>query len=221
MMGGFRKESHNVAFEEGLFSLIVLHLYKCSHNMVEECKETGTELHNHEDRITERLVANYLNYNNLRLRFIPQSLESFDSEENVYKGKCDIKVVSENWFGNSDDYYLIECKRIDGGNRLNRLYVLEGVSRFVINPVKYPSYHRRNIMFGYIVHAINIEENATKIEQLQGELLKEVLPGKLLLVDRTSSEFYYYSCQYQYSITDGIELAHLFYDFSAVIQNSV
>lgn len=220
-MGGFKNESINIAFENGLFHLIVLHLCQCSHDMIEKCKATGTQLHNHEDRITDRLVANYLNFNNWRLRFIPQSPESFIPEEDIYRGRCDIKVVSDDWFSNSDDYYLIECKRIDGGNHLNRQYVLEGVSRFIICPVKYPSYHKRNIMFGYVVQAIDIEENATKIDRLQSELLAGALSGNLLLVNSTSSEFYQYTCQYQYATTDDIELTHLFYDFSTVIQNSV
>lgn len=220
-MGGFRNEANNIAFENGLFHLIIVHLFQCSHDMAEKCKATGNQLHNHEDRITDRLVANHLNLNNLGLRFIPQSSETFIPEEDVYKGRCDIKVVSDDWFRNLDDYYLIECKRIDGGSPLNRQYVSEGVSRFIENPAKYASYHKRNIMFGYVVQAIDIAENAAKIDQLQGELLVGVLPGKFLLVDNTSAEFYHYSCQYQYEINDSIELAHLFYDFSAVTQNSI
>lgn len=220
-MGGFRNEFNNIAFENGLFHLIIVHLCQCSHDMTEKCKATGDQLHNHEDRITDRLVANHLNLNNWGLRFIPQSPETFIPEEDVYKGRCDIKVVSDDWFRNLNNYYLIECKRIDGGNHLNCQYVSEGVSRFVTNPVKYPSYHKRNIMFGYVVQAIDIAENAAKIDQLQSKLLVGVLSGKFLLIDNTSKEFYQYSCQYKYGITDSIELAHLFYDFSGVMDNSV
>ena len=219
-MGGFRNESNNIAFENGLFNLIIVHLCQCSHEMKETCKATGNQLHNHEDRITDRLVANHLNLNNLGLRFIPQSPETFIPREDIYKGKCDVKVVSDNWFRNLNDYYLIECKRINGGNHLNRQYVSEGVSRFVVDPSKYPSYHKRNIMFGYVVQAIDIPENIVKINQLQGELLVGVLSGEFLLVNNESTEFYHYSCQYQSGTTDSIELAHLFYDFSGVIQNN-
>jgi hypothetical protein len=220
-MGGFRNESNNIAFEHGLFQLIIVHLYQCSHDMAERCKVTGNQLYNHENKITDRLAANHLNLNNWGLRFIPQSPETFTPEEDVYKGRCAIKVVSKDWFRNINDYYLIECKRINGGKHLNCQYVSDGVSRFVINPVKYPSYHKRNIMFGYVVQAIDIAKNTAKIDQLQSELLVGVLSGKFLLVDNTSTEFYHYSCQYQYGIADNIELAHLFYDFSAVIKNSV
>lgn len=217
-MGGFRNETNNIAFENGLFNLIIVHLYQCSHKMMETCKATGNELYNHEDKITNRLVANHLNFNDLRLRFIPQSQETFIPDGDNYKGRCDIRVVSDDWFRNQNDYYLVECKRIDGGNYLNRQFVSEGISRFVVSSPKYPSYHKRNIMFGYVVKAIDIPDNTVKIDQLQGELLAGVLPGKFLLVSNESTEFYYYSCEYQSDTIDSIELAHLFYDFSSVIQ---
>lgn len=219
-MGGFRNEFNNIAFENGLFNLIIVHLCQCSHEMMETCKATGNELYNHEDKITNRLVANHLNFNDLRLRFILQSPETFIPNGDNYKGRCDIKVVSDDWFRNQNDYYLIECKRIDGGDYLNRQFVSEGISRFVVSPPKHPSYHKRNIMFGYVVQAIDIPDNTVKIGQLQGELLVGVLSGKFLLVSNESAEFYHYSCEYQSDTIDSIELAHLFYDFSGVIQHN-
>ena len=219
MMGGFRNESINIAFEDGLFGLIIMHLSQCSHAMREICKASGNELYNHEDKITNRLIANHLNINNFRLRFILQSPETFLPEGDNYKGRCDIRVVSDDWFRNQDDYYLIECKRIDGGDYLNCQFISEGVSRFVANPIKYPSYHKRNIMFGYVVKAIDIPNNTVKINQLQGELLIEVLSEKFLLVSNENTEFYHYSCIYQSDTIGRIELAHLFYDFSDVVQH--
>lgn len=219
-MGGFKNESNNIAFEDGLFKLIILHLHRCSREMKETCIETGYELYNHEDRITNRLIANHLNFNNLRLRFILQSPETFIPNGDKYRGRCDIKVVSDDWLSNQNDYYLIECKRIDGADYLNRQFVSEGISRFVVNPPKYPSYHKRNIMFGYVVKAIDIPDNTVKIDQLQGELLVGVLSGRFSLVSNESAEFYHYSCEYKFitiNTIESIELAHLFYDFSGVI----
>lgn len=110
-MGGFRNEFNNIVFENGLFNLIIVHLCQCSHEMKETCITTGNELYNHEDKITNRLVANHLNFNDLRLRFILQSPETFIPNGDNYKGRCDIKVVSDDWFRNQNDYYLIECAR--------------------------------------------------------------------------------------------------------------
>ncbi len=217
-MGGFGNESNNIAFENGLFNLIIVHLCQCSREMRDTCKATGNGLYNHEDKITNRLVANHLNFNDLKLKFILQSPEMFIADEDNYRGRCDIKVVSSNWFNNENDYYLVECKRIDGGSYLNRQFVSEGIARFVVGPPKYPSYHKRNIMFGYVVQAINIPENTAKIDQLQGELLIGVISGNILLVNNESAEFYQYSCLYQSGTIDSIELDYLFYDFSCVIQ---
>lgn len=219
-MGGFRNESNNIAFENGLFNLIIAHLCQCCHEMMKTCKVTGKELYNHEDKITNRLVENHLNFNGLRLRFILQSPETFIADVDNFKGRCDIRVVSDDWFRNQNDYYLVECKRIDGGDYLNRQFVSEGISRFVVSRPKYPSYHKRNIMFGYVVQAIDVPENTVKIDQLQSELLVGVLSGKFSLVSNESTEFYHYSCQYQSDTIDRIELAHLFYDFSGVIQHN-
>lgn len=219
-MGGFMNESNNIAFKNGLFNLIIVHLYQCSHKMMENCKATGNELYNNENKITNRLVANHLNFNDLGLRFIPESPETYIPDGDNYIGRCDIRVVSDDWFRNQNDYYLVECKRIDGGDYLNRQFVAEGISRFIMSPPKYPSYHKRNIMLGYVVQAINIPDNIKKIDQLQGELLVGVLTGKFLLVNNESAEFYNYSCEYQTDTIDCIELAHLFYDFSGVIQHN-
>ncbi|MFL0269257.1 hypothetical protein [Candidatus Clostridium radicumherbarum] len=163
-------------------------------------------------------MAQHLNFNNWGLRFIPQSPETFIPDEDQYRGRCDIKVVSNNWFADLNDYYLIECKRIDGENHLNRQYILEGVSRFVVNSPKYPSYHKRNIMFGYVVKTIDVPKNTAIIEQLQRDLLLGVLVDDFVLLNNENVEFYHYSCLYQSDAIGSIELDHLFYDFSEVIQ---
>lgn len=218
MMGGFKNELNNIAFEDGLFNLIILHLYQSSHNMMQDCILSKHHLYNHEDRITDRLIDQHLNFNNLGLRFISQSPETFISTEDQYRGRCDIKVVSNNWFIDINDYYLIECKRIDGENHLNRQYVLEGVSRFVVAPSKYPSHHKRNIMLGYVVKVVDIPNNTSKIEKLQCELLPKVIPTEFSLRYNENAEFYHYGCTYQSDAIGSIELAHLFYDFSRVTQ---
>lgn len=220
-MGGFKNESLNIEFERGMFRLIILHLSQCSCAMKRDYKLNGRKIFNDEDKITNQLIADYLNINNIGLRFIPQSLETFDLDNSTYRGICDIKIVSASWFQDLNDYYLVECKRIDGGARLNREYVLEGVSRFVLAPPKYPSYHKRNIMFGYVVKAINIPDNITKIEKLQNKLLTTVQTGEFIFVESENNEFYHYSCVYQSAVINLIELAHIFYDFSDIINDRI
>lgn len=141
-MGGFRKESNNTDFGQNLFRLIITHISQCCEKMKNDCRGTGNYLYNHEDKISNQLVERYLNASFLGLRFILQKPEHYDSESGTYKGRPDITVVSFDWFMNPDAYYLIECKRINGEKDLNRKYVSDGISRFIISPSpKYSSYY--------------------------------------------------------------------------------
>ncbi len=215
-MQGFRDNSYNVDFEIGFFESIIEHLKKCSFEMKTDCIKTGNWLHNDEDKITNRLVENYLNRNSSNIRFILQPPEKFVTSEDRYEGRPDLKAVSHSWFSDSNAYYTIECKRIDGKSHLNREYIINGVARFVVSSPQYPSHNKRNIMFGYIVKAIDIPQNTIKIEELQNKLLDKVAASGFVLENSFDSEYYVYSCQYQ-SETDCIELSHLFYNFADVV----
>jgi hypothetical protein len=215
-MQGFRDNIYNVNFEVGFFESIIEHLKKCSSEMKADCLKTGNWLYNHEDKITNRLVENYLNKNPSVIRFILQSPENFMSGEDTYEGRLDLKAVSLNWFNNITDYYTIECKRIDGESHLNREYIINGVARFVGNSTLYPSHNRRNIMFGYIVRAVDIPQNTIKIEELQNKHLDKVAASKFVLEDNMDSEYFVYSSQYK-SEESYVELRHLFYDFADVM----
>ena len=85
MMQGFKDESYNIDFEDGLFESIMEHLIRCSDEMKSDCIETGNLLNNNEDKITNRLVENYLNKGSAFMRFILQSPESFVPDEDIYK----------------------------------------------------------------------------------------------------------------------------------------
>jgi hypothetical protein len=218
-MSGFKNKSNNIAFEQGLFGLIILHISKCCREMKKDCHSSGDYLYNHEDKISNRLVERYLDTNSLGIRFILQKLEHYDAETNTYRGRTDIQVVSSEWlFSNRKAYYIIECKRIDGGNSLNRAYVSEGVARFLISPnPKYSSYYGRNIMFGYVVQTVNVAENTAKIDCIQREILTGVTIGEMELICDDRESFSHHKCTYQGFDAPKIELAHLFYDFSDVV----
>jgi hypothetical protein len=180
----------------------------------------GEKLDNHEDIISNRLVERYLDLNFLELRFIREAPEHYETETDTYNGRTDIKVVSSDWLKNRKAYYTIECKRLDGKTDLNKKYVLEGVARFVISTEpKYFSYYGRNIMLGYIVQTMNIGENTDKIDKLQRELLVNVTIGDMSFVCDNGEGFSRYQCLYLYHAngTIGVELTHLFYDFSDVV----
>ena len=128
-MGGFKNEDNNIALEYGLFRSIILHIFKCCNEMKQDCQSSGTNLHDHEDKITNRLVERYLNKKYSGFKYLLQRPENYDACTDTHVGITDITVVSSDWFSNINPnaYYIIECKRIDGSNSLNKAYVEGGI----------------------------------------------------------------------------------------------
>jgi len=201
-----------------LFNLIIHHVAVSCEKMKKDCIESKKYLINHEDKISNRLVAQYLDKNSLELIFILQKPENFNADTYTFTGRTDISVMSSDTLKNRSAYLTIECKRLNGEKRLNKKYVKEGISRFVEHPPKYSSYYGKSIMLGYIVRAINdISENTKKIDNIQRELLVGVQIGEMQLVSNGMKDFCRYHCTYQANDIEDVELAHLFYDFSSVM----
>lgn len=218
-MAGFKNEIINSAFDAGIINVIIAHLTKCSKQMKADCVATDNLLKNNEDAITNRLIAMYLNTQPGIFRYEPQSPEHYDSETDCYIGRTDIKVISGDYFRDEKAYHIIECKRIDGTITLNQKYITEGVERF-FSPTtqpKYSSYYLQNIMFGYVVQAIDISENADKIDKLQGYLLKGATASPFTLKQNENSQYYVYTCGYVATDIGQVELNHLFFDVADVI----
>lgn len=226
-MGGFLTQSLNFDFKQSLYELIIDSLIKCSNLMKKECLANKTKIANHEEKIRNHLLENYLENNDIRskiglsgiaIRFIPETPENYSSSTDTYAGRADIKVVSTNWlFGNNKDYYIIECKRIDGSKTLNEKYIDEGICRFVICPTKYPSPHKKNIMFGFVVKNIDFLINIDKMSKLHEEKLKKILNKNFTLV-KNDEEKNYSLYESKYIVENkGLELEHIFYDFSVII----
>lgn len=100
---------------------------------------------------------NLFYYDDLYLLFDAEVAEGYDLTSEEYIGRVDIKVYSINTIINPKDYYIIECKRIDGSSTLNRKFITEGICRFILNKPKYSSYNKKNIMLGFVVKNIDIE----------------------------------------------------------------
>lgn len=218
-MGGFKNETLNSAFGTGIINTIISHLIKCSKQMKADCITSDKLLKNDEDFITNKLIAVYLNAGPGILRYEPQTPEHYDNVTGRYIGRTDIKVISGDYFRDEKAYHIVECKRIDGSNTLNQKYITEGVERF-FNPVpkpKYSSYYLQNIMFGYVVQAIVIPNNADEIDRLQDTLLKGVTATRFVLEKNDTDQIFIYKCKYASSSTEHIELSHLFFDFADVI----
>jgi len=218
-MSGFKNEAINANFINGVLDLIITHLIKCSQSMKADCVKNNNPLLNSEDKITNRLVARYLNSEPSIFRYETQSPENFDDNTDLYIGRTDNKVIINNYFLKSNKYLIIECKRVDGLKLLNMKYVTEGVKRFVSFPPKYSTFYKHNIIFGYVVKTICITKNVCEIEKLQNSLLGRMTQiQKFILEQSESSQFYVYSCSYDSEKNGCIKLKHLFYNFAEVMQ---
>jgi hypothetical protein len=217
-MGGFKNETTNVEFDAGVINTIIAHLIKCSKQMKEDCIADDNLLKNDEDAITNRLTV-FLNAGPNILRYEPQSPEHYNDRTDRYIGRTDIKVISVDYFRDAKAYHMVECKRIDGTNTLNRKYINDGVARFLTptSKPKYSSYYMRNIMFGYVVRAIDVSDNADKIDKLQHSLLKKLTITNFMLKQNDNSQYYVYTCDYFHAYIERIELSHLFFNLSDAI----
>ena len=220
-MGGFLNQTLNTDFRTGLYNLIVLAVKKSCELMVASCNAEGKTVHNHEEKIRNHLLENYLDKDemhqaiglaNVDLRFLPEAPEHYESSSDTYSGRTDIKVVSMNWFNNRSDYYTIECKRIDGTLSLSKKYVTDGVCRFLGSPPLYPSHNKKNMMLAFVVNEIDQTSVLGDIALTHREKLKEHIVQDITILEMTSA---YFLCESEY--VEGLVLGHLFYDFSSIV----
>lgn len=96
-----------------------------------------------------RRVKKQLGLTNLQIRG-EHELDEMESDEPTVPGRIDITLEFLHQFGDEDAYVAVECKRVGAGqSRLNRLYVTEGVNRFVTG--QYASGHQWAMMLGYVI----------------------------------------------------------------------
>ena len=228
-MRAFGNEAYNRYVDSFYTKKIIAYLVECSQQMHSDCAKTGDFLPNDEDQITDKLIEHYLWTTNPsvleELRFSPQPYVHYGLREksgkNSFLGRSDIQVIRADHFGKPKAFFLVECKRIDGTSTLNKLYVSDGVYRFfepqTDGEPKYPSYYKRNFMFGYVVKAIDVLQNVDEIEKFQKTLLEGVVAGNMLLIENNGSEHYVCECHYTAS-EEPLDLTHLFFDFSTVMR---
>ena len=219
-MSGFKDSSLNFLVKQNYFEQIIMILLKSGDLIL----KNKVKIENHEEKITAHIVENYLKNNcvvdsSFPFSFETECKENFNRNTNTYTGRADIRVSSSDCLfrKNPKDYYTIECKRIDGKANLNKNYVTEGVARFVVPPVKYESYHNKNIMFAYVVNKIDIKSNIIKIDTIhKRELSKFITKDISINLSNPSNNCYIYESEYS-SVSNTLELSHIFYDFHSIV----
>lgn len=229
-MGGFKQKSLNFEFQNSFFSWILMKLEESCILMRKRCISSGHMIKNHEEKIRNYLHHYYLDQIfsmeeldfEFPVRFSIEEPVTYDEDTDTYIGRCDIKVESSNFLTNKNKmyYYIIECKRIDGSPHLNKQFLDEGVSRFIEDPPKYPSPFGKNIMFGFVVKKIDISANSLKLSTMN---MKTFSSRSLNPFKQTKSDLdeglYEYTSDYEFS-NKVLQLVHLFFDFSQVIDVS-
>ena len=219
MMG---KLSRNIseALRRDDFERIRDYIVESCNLLLEDYQHQRKQMPNHENKIRNILLEEYLDDDSQRTdfdmgdyRFFPETQEHYDGQGN-YIGRADIRVMLKTDFEKRNAYYLVECKRLDGSPNLNKEYVEEGVVRFVSR--KYSAYYGKGMMLGFVVKKMNISKNVQEIEDLQNTSTEPNTHGKFTALDiRTSQEIY--SCVYQLQ-WGVLELRHIFVDFSGVVK---
>lgn len=193
-------------YQDNVFEFILSQIYNCYNKMLNDY----TSIENNENLIRNGLHKNYLENNQIReeLQLIPYlfdtEVELYNENDDSVKGRTDIKVYNAvERTKNTNSYYIIECKRIDGTNELNKKYISNGINRFIENE-KYPSFKKVNGMIGFVVNPIDIEQNTKCFSNLKFHQF-------------INNFEYSYVSNHKTTNSKDITLYHLMLDFSSKI----
>lgn len=178
-------------------------------------KSNNCTIQNNENLIRDTIVNNYLMNNDVRKQvgindyLFYRELPTIDNT-----GRVDIYIATQKTFQDTDAYYIIECKRLDGGKELNREYIDNGIVRFT-NEKKYPFYENIAGMIGFVVKKIDIHKNTYRYinELLQNTFTK--INTEKTLTKRDIYPNFEYSYYSSHKIDDVSKIIyHLMFDFS-------
>ena len=149
----------NTTFEDILAGIVIV--YSC-------IIASNTEVPLNDENVIRDIFLSkkdYLRNWEFRKKYPPLENYQFDKETVEDKGRADIRVLQVNPYKGDDAYYVIECKRLDGKNKLNKEYISNGIARFCTEQ-KYPFYSNTAGMIGFVVSRMNIHENVDCINKL-------------------------------------------------------
>ena len=171
----------------------------------------------------ENMIRNILLFDYLNNDIIKNNLELLDY---VFNGevleptgsKIDIKVQTTKQFIKSDEYFIVECKRLDnknltGTSGLNAKYIKNGICRFVSK--YYSTYNRINAMIGFVVEAMDIHSNTINNINLLLSRISMCRTTQCFQKESFIPNFeYHYSSKHNDINNINFTLYHLMFDFS-------
>lgn len=173
---------------------------------------------NDENKVRDIMLFDYLKKLDFKNSHFPLANYHFDKETYESKGRADIRILHVNPYKDDYAYYIIECKRLDNGNRngkigLNGEYIANGIARFILEK-KYPFYNDTAGMLGFVVEKMDIHQNISAINQLLKNTFTEINTEKELTPRQIVSSFEYSYCS-SHKIEDSSKIIyHLMFDFS-------
>ncbi|MBI9066097.1 MAG: hypothetical protein JEZ09_02315 [Salinivirgaceae bacterium] len=196
------------------FELILCKITSCYFMLKKDEKEVPL---NNENGIRDIIVNNYINNPeikkslNLNYFVLPEVPESNST------GRTDIRIFSPNTFYNQDEYYIIECKRLDqkarrGTSGLNYEYINNGINRFITG--KYSSHYKINAMLGFVIDSLDIHNNIEDINYLLKNNFTQIATTSFLQKENFIDNFeFHYSSTHLTNDKQDLKLYHLMFSF--------
>ena len=173
---------------------------------------SGIVLNNKENEIRDKL-AEYLEDDDYKMSHTA-IVRSFQVDHEVPEGtngRVDFRFLKSNPYLGQKVYYIIECKRLDGGHHLNKEYVENGINRFK-TPGKYSSHLGVNGMMGFLVRQVDVNDTCWNINTLLADN-ECLVPASLKCADGCCG------FESKHSVTSGsVTLLHLWMDFSSCVK---
>ncbi len=173
---------------------------------------------NDENGIRDILVNEYINHPVIKRTLGFDYFVLSEVVEVHSAGRTDIRIFSPNSVFNQEEYFVIECKRLDnkacrGSSGLNYKYIDKGIRRFTERT--YLSFYKTNAMIGFVVDVVDVDENIDNLNYLLMNLFPDINTTSFICKEKFIPGFdYQYSSKHITKDEESIKLYHLMFDFS-------
>ena len=209
-------------YEKKFSKILELCIYSHSQMLKNE-----TQLNDKDEETLRSMLKTYMQNNrgNFKLGNYHIDSESAEIDECTYKtlGYCDLKITipdNNEWSNETEKYFIIECKRLDGSVNKNKLYISQGIHRFITEK------YSKNMNIGGMIAFVENNKGAIKdINEIVEDINKKLIEDFRHLADEklfpyTVIENFVNSYQSKHDIrykNRTIKLTHLFFDNRNVI----